>query len=623
VNERFFVSKMIEFEESSWTEQSLMPPSPLLFMSISRDDDEDQLLLPLPSQPHQRESSFSRRQLPRLGEDVVTGNAAPLGKEQSQHRRKRRIPSGPIESSSVLFGAHQLDWEQRNTPKSFNATPKGMANYLFGFMMEDLSDGRSISKNSEPEISTWNRLNIALFVAVTLTTAATAVPVTLIPTVGRSLGLDSVFSSRATESAVLGTAIGKFFNGPLADLVGARRVSLANSIFLAVSLMFLSISWNESSVLWACFLIEFFQSVQWPCVIVILAQHYGSKDKEFEASVYVASLAPRFGRLLSIPLASLLLRTLSWRIVVNIGSALAMLGVLVIYYCVRDSPCEWHEAQNPISVLHFQQLEQQLLTSLPLWTNIMGLLSFSQNVIRDNVLPALRMLLTQKTFWIVAFAHSGDTMVQSSQRVLGSYFQDTSFGTISENRAGGLSIMLSFGLIAGLAMAGGIFTRAMPKKRKQLLSKLYLLTVVSCYLLGLLAIPRLRVLVGEPGLILCMQVIVTFFMGLGIAVQSYIPGLVGATNGKSKGLFCSYTDGVAYAVSSWVWKVVSNAVHSGNSEGGGWAYGWAAVALLEILCAVVMVEFMDHYFARRGAAMNEQGNREKVDEGGYETILFM
>ena len=597
-----------------------MPPSSLVFMSISHDEEEEQVLLPAPSLPHQRDSSFSQRKQ----HSTIKKTTTPLEPENVQQHRKRRL-SSTIHSksqSSILFGAKYLHWEHKNTPKAMTTSSKRMTNYFFGFMMEDSAVEEISETPSETYMSPWNRLNIALFLGLTLTTAAATVPVTLIPSVGRSLALDSVVSSRATESAIFGAALGKFFNGPLGDLLGARRLSLANAILLANSLFILAISWHEASVLWACFFIEFSQAVQWPCIIVILAQHYGTKDKQLDSSIYITSMAPRFGRLISIPLVSMLLRTLSWRIVVIVGNIMALTGASVIYYFVRDSPSQWHEPQNPISTSIYQQLEQQLHTNLPLWKNAVGMVTFCHQVFKENLFPVLRTVLTQKTFWIVAFAHSGDTMVQTSQRVLGSYFQDTSFGTLSENRAGGLSVALSFGLVAGLAVAGGIFTRARPRKRKRLISKLYVLTITSCYLLGLLAIPRLRTMVGEPGFILCLQVIVTFFLGVGVAVQSNIPGLVGVTYGKSKGLFCSYTDGVAYAVSSWVWKVVSNAVHNGNPEGGGWAYGWATVALLEILCGIVMVEFMEQYFGTQAATNKEPDSVVEVDNG-YETILFL
>ena len=614
---------MIEFEDTTrerWDEQSLLPPSTLLEMSFSRDDDDDdegeQLHLPPPSRPHQRESSFSQRTRQNLNLPATGNKKTPLVEHQ---KRKRRVPPG-LAKSSVLFGPDDLDWNQRETPRGITASPRGLANYFFGFMMEDSADDPIHNpEESEPHVSPWNRLNISLFIGYFLTSSAAAVPVTLIPSLVHAMSLEPFLPSKVTGWAVFGTAMGKFINGPLGDLVGARRVSLTNAILLATSLLCLAISWNESTVLWACFWIEFCQSVQWPCVIIILAHHYGGKDKQFEGGIYVTSLAPMMGRLLSIPLVSMLLQDMSWRIVVIYGSLVALTGASVIYYHARDSPTQWHVAQNPISPWNYEQLGQQLQPALPLWKKILGIFSFGVRVARTNVLPVLQTLLTQSAFWIVALAHSGDVMVQSSQRVLGSYFQDTSFGTLQEDRASGLSVVLSLGILSGLGVAGRIFTRSGPTKRKRLISKLYVLTILSCYLLGFLAIPRFRVLVGAPGFILSMQVMVTFFMGLGIAVQTYIPGLVGATYGKSKGLFCSYADGVAFLVSSCVWKVVSNAVHKGNPEGGGWAYGWAAVALLEILCAIVMVEFMQHHFVRQAASHADP----KGNGGGYETILFV
>lgn len=95
-------------------------------------------------------------------------------------------------------------------------------------------------------------------------------------------------------------------------------------------------------------------------------------------------------------------------------------------------------------------------------------------------------------------------------------------------------------------------------------------------------------------------------------MYSLIPGLVGTAFGPHKGSYIAYTDGVAFGLSSIVWKIVANAVANGNSEGGGWAYGWAAVALLIVLCAILMTEFMEHYFVR------SPGRRG----GNYETIIF-
>ena len=93
-----------------------------------------------------------------------------------------------------------------------------------------------------------------------------------------------------------------------------------------------------------------------------------------------------------------------------------------------------------------------------------------------------------------------------------------------------------------------------------------------------------------------------------------IPGLVASTFGNSKGLFASYVDGAGYAMASVVWKIVATTV-STDTAGTGWAYGWAVVALLLILCAILMVEFMEHFFVRPSL-------RHQQGFGAYETIML-
>jgi len=63
-------------------------------------------------------------------------------------------------------------------------------------------------------------------------------------------------------------------------------------------------------------------------------------------------------------------------------------------------------------------------------------------------------------------------------------------------------------------------------------------------------------------------------------------------------------------------------VEEGNATGSGWAYGWAAVALLVIFCGILMVEFMEHYFVRgwRGFDDDDVRRNKKEDDrlGGEE-----
>jgi hypothetical protein len=211
-------------------------------------------------------------------------------------------------------------------------------------------------------------------------------------------------------------------------------------------------------------------------------------------------------------------------------------------------------------------------------------------------------------------------MVRTSDRVLASYLADTRSSSASDaaaGAAGGASspsssgmapAFLGAGTVLGLAFAGSAFATRNDRERKGLVAKLYLLTIASCYALSLLAVPAVGRILREPadgsggsdpgGLLAVLQGIAIGAAGFGISVPLYhIPSLVGAGFGCDKGLFLSYLDGVAYGLASLVWRVVGDAVQHSNN-GTGWAYGWAAVALLVIPCAVLMVEFMEHYFCR-------------------------
>eukprot|EP00536_Pseudo-nitzschia_multiseries_P001990 jgi/Psemu1/283408/fgenesh1_pg.26_\ len=466
--------------------------------------------------------------------------------------------------------------------------------------------------------SAWNSLNVAIFASYTLTTAATALPVLLIPTIGQDFLDDenekSAFSSRAASSAVLGIACGKFLNGQVGDFFGARRTSSLYSMFLALALLGLALSRSAASATTACFYVEFFQSVQWPCIIVVLGTHYSPPHHtaQYESGIFLSSIASRFGALLGIPFFSMLLRRSNWRLVCLIGAWIASIGSSVTYLYVNDSPIRVNEPQNPLHPNLLQQIAVLDPVKKPKRCLVVSA-KVLHSFIANNVLPSFRHVLTSGTFWVVALAHTGSSMVRSSERILGTYFYDTSFGYLSKTRAGGLAIYLSLGAILGLGIAGNLFSQRKERQRKWLVSRLYIVTIVACYSLAILAVPRLRYFIDSPELVLFFQVVSSLLMGFGIsAMYSLIPGLVGSAFGRHRGSYIAYTDGVAFGISSVVWRIVASAVANGNPEGGGWAYGWAAVALLVVLCAILMVEFMEHYFSRLPGRHN----------GTYETIIF-
>jgi Sugar phosphate permease len=513
--------------------------------------------------------------------------------------------------------------------------------------------GSSIIKNH------LNLLNVALFVSYGLTSAASSVPITLIPTIamdilsrgsenqeegGRSYLDESptVFASTVATYAVLGTALGKFLNGPIGDVFGARRVACLYALMLSLSLMILSFGSSGAGVISCCVAVEFFQSVQWPCIAVVLAAHYNnnsdlkgftndengksspnpssdiSKSRDsgrYEKGIFISSLGSRCGSLLASLSTTLLLqlRQDSWRMVARLAAMSSFIGCLVLFMFVTDSPYKVHDPQNPIKETFRQRSQlasvhgslgrRRALTISQVIDTVMFYLHMVIHVFMQNIVPSLRSVLSNGTFWFVALAHSGGVMVCTSVRILGTYFRDTSYGVVSEKEAGAVTMFLSIGILFGLAIGGNAFANLSSNAfaRKKMISNLYILAVAMCYMLAFLAIPIVRKGLRSSTVVAFLQGASSFCMGASVAVQVYcIPAIVSCRFGANKGLYTSYTDGVASIVSSWVWRIVGGAVQEGNPQGAGWAYGWAAVALLVILAGVVMVQFMDYYFCRGG-----------------------
>ncbi len=376
---------------------------------------------------------------------------------------------------------------------------------------------------------------------------------------------------------------------------------------------------------------------------VILGAHYGSGNDSggsFERGLYVISLACRCGSLLTIPFSSLLMKwtDITWRGIAGLASFLAFCAVLVFYVYLTDSPGKRHDPQNPIRTipqfnsnngavrLHFYH------PPFRSWTTTQPPISqraihFCYSVTR-TVLPSIHAVFTSPVFWAVAAAHAGATMVKQSERILGTYFRDTSYGVVTESKASAMTVFLSLGMLAGLLVGGKAFAKAAESEQglhsfshdsesnkqekssltdaaqigtKNMISFLYCFSICMCYMLSFFAMPFVRRALHLPVLIFIFQVLATLGLGFGVAVQYYhIPPIVSATYGKNRGLYTAYTEGIAGLLSSIVWRIVGGAVEEGNPQVGGWAYGWATIALLLVFCGTLMVTIVDVYFVGGG-----------------------
>ncbi len=174
---------------------------------------------------------------------------------------------------------------------------------------------------------TWNKLNTTLFVGMALLSAATTTSITLVPSMSlaiaatsgneewdyspyynlellevydgsgkrkqwipfrirsnssratnknyyQGISSSSIFASHLTSVVTLVTAFGKFINGVLVDIAGARRLLLIYGLCTCVALVGLKHSTTPNGAIGCCAAVEFFSSINWPAGIVSFALHH-------------------------------------------------------------------------------------------------------------------------------------------------------------------------------------------------------------------------------------------------------------------------------------------------------------------------------------------------------------
>lgn len=558
----------------------------------------------------------------------------------SRFLTRRKYMKIPEDDSNVDFTYMEENHDPLKQNSSFSKRASQSYNsamkYLFEFMFEDeekLPPGQRSSNSEEDQFedeptsttldsdnspSIWNPLNLSLCGSLALSASATAVPISLVTAMADTWPhLDADFVTKAVSSAVWGTAVGKFVNGLLTDMIGARLVALFYQILLACALISLSFSMTPNQAIWACFWTEFCSTVQFPSVIVTLSAHYEGHGSLYDKGIFLASLSSHIGSLIGIVGSSLLLQHgLHWRFIAVIGAWQALQASAVNYLYNWDAPNERNKARNPVDLDHWRRYHQSLKQDREKHSSE---LRFPKSVrwiifiIFTVVGPSMKHVLGSGIFWAVAFAHAGGSMAKSSVRIVGAYLADTNNfkddGQLTQTETSGLAVYVALGTVAGLVIAGHYFANQVehPRNRKWLVSKLYMIMIGSCYSLAILAIPGVAVALDDS--LMTVQMVVLVILGFGISVPYYhLPSLVSSHFPHHKALFLSLTDCIAFGVAGWLWRVVGHIVAACDE---GWAYGWACVALLIILSGVLMVEFLEHFYCGPVASAT----------GVYETVF--
>jgi hypothetical protein len=265
---------------------------------------------------------------------------------------------------------------------------------------------------------------------------------------------------------------------------------------------------------------------------------------------------------------------LPWKMVAAVGTVLALTASTLMFFCVSEKP----EGEQSIRSWLAASKEE----------------TASSTTTVQDLLEAVKNVLGSPLFWQVGFAHAAAFLARTSDRVLGSFYQDIT--ELPKELCGGLTACVTVGFIYGVSKSN--FFHQLPDvfAKSRLLRRNYLGSVLSA--LGLAACANSQwlfdsVLVSVPpdmhhGVLAVAVAALSASMAASVAFQFYqMPQLAAKTFGKSKAVCLSFLDGMGFFLAAPIWAATSTLVH--DSGVSGWSTAWTIVAALFAIGGMLMV----------------------------------
>lgn len=252
---------------------------------------------------------------------------------------------------------------------------------------------------SQKPLVSIKTLDASIFLTYFCSSVAMSLPILLLPMAASEFSTATTSTSSlvvsVTSKALLGGAVGKFINGFLCQEFGGKPCSVFHLMGTAVCSLFFSMATTPTSLGMAHAGIEFFVSIQWTALSVILAQHYSQDAASFSKGITTLSLASTCGQLVAKFGGVSLLQTMDWRMVAQLGAVVALLGSCLVGTLVSERPStKIIGQQKPVSL-----------------DKLVG-----------NITESARAVLSNPLFWGIASAHAMSMIARSSDRILGEFF---------------------------------------------------------------------------------------------------------------------------------------------------------------------------------------------------------
>ena len=204
----------------------------------------------------------------------------------------------------------------------------------------------------------------------------------------------------------IGAGLGKIINGFVCQGFGSR---LSGSVYLLGSASF-AYFLSTTSTLHAAAIagMEFCASIMWTVCNVLIANRYAVDKKKFAAAITTLSLCSTAGALSCKIVVSALLSKYHWRDVARAGSVVSILGASLLFFLVKDG-----------SVVQKRS---------PIWSGNNGCTVIEEpkknKLSLRKILSSMVVVFSNRTFWLVAGAHTCSHLGRSSEKIIGTFVND-------------------------------------------------------------------------------------------------------------------------------------------------------------------------------------------------------
>jgi MFS family permease len=433
------------------------------------------------------------------------------------------------------------------------------------------------------------RIDGIVFLSYLCNVMALSLPVLLVPIAATEQAVSLSLSAKAASIMVasqvasissiasLGGALGKFVNGFICKEFGSYICSATYLAGLGVSSLAFSLSQNANTMSMAFAGMEFFASIQWASLAVMLSNYYAKQPVKLAAALTALGLSSTSGQLLAKFFGMTLSTAFHWRLVAQLGALVAFGGAALISRAPgRDKDAVRLSQKPPFE-----------------WRSIT---------------QSLKAVLGSPLFWMLGLAHSMSFVCRGTDRILGTFFQQ--MASLPPAISGGLTITITFGLIQGLISGAKKYAKcATLQDKRNFLKKRYMTCIAAT--LGLVGLSQFGVgLLPNRWAMTAALALVSGVMASNISFQYFqFPGMIAQAYGEHKAVVISFLDGFGFLLSAPIFATIGKVVPTL-----GWSSGWAMLASMFGAGAILMMTCIDPILKLSKTSAEEALEKQKRTE---------